>query len=173
LHILNDFVLGRIDISWLNFGILSLIPKVPGVDEISQYRPIALINVIFKIITKTYASKLDPIANRILSPNQTVFIKGRNILEGPLALMEIIHDIRKRKHSGVILKLDFEKAYDRVNWDFLGEVLRCKGFDEGYIHRILQLVSGDKLLSLSMERWGRFSEQERGSTGRSPLPPPL
>ncbi|KAK1694221.1 hypothetical protein QYE76_010918 [Lolium multiflorum] len=127
LHILNDFVLGRIDIVRLNFGILSLIPKVPGAEQISQYRPIALINVIFKIISKAYASKLDPIAHRILSPNQTAFIKGRNILDGPLALMEIIHDIRKRKHSGVLLKLDFEKAYDGVNWDFLGEVLRCKG----------------------------------------------
>jgi hypothetical protein len=39
-------------------------------------------------------------------------------------------------------KPDFEKAYDRVNWDFLAEVLRCKGFEEGYIHRIMQLVSG-------------------------------
>jgi hypothetical protein len=48
LHILNDFVLGRVDIARLNFGILSLIPKVPGADQISQYRPIALINVIFK-----------------------------------------------------------------------------------------------------------------------------
>jgi hypothetical protein len=120
LHILNDFVLGRIDIARLNFGILSLIPKVPGADHIAQYRPIALINVIFKIISKAYASKLDPAAHRIISPNQTTFIKGRNILDGPLALMEIIHDIRVRKHSGMLLKLDFEKAYDRVNWDFLG-----------------------------------------------------
>ncbi|KAK1616897.1 hypothetical protein QYE76_022414 [Lolium multiflorum] len=142
LHILNDFVLGRVDIARLNFGILSLIPKVPGADLISQYRPVALINVIFKIISKAYASRLDPVAHRIISSNQTAFIKGRNILDGPLALMEIIHDIRVRRHSGVLLKLDFEKAYDRVNWDFLGEVLRCKGFEEGYIHRILQLVSG-------------------------------
>jgi hypothetical protein len=115
LHILNDFVLGCIDIARLNFGILSLIQTVPGVDQISQYRPIALINVIFKIISRAYASKHDPIANMIISPNQTVFIEGRNILDGPLALIEIIHDIRTRKQSGVLLKLDFEKAYDRVN----------------------------------------------------------
>jgi hypothetical protein len=124
--------------------------------------------VVFKIISKAYASKLDPIANMIVSPNQTMFIKGRNILEGPLALMEIIHDIRKRKHSGVLLKLDFEKAYDRVNWDFLGEVLCCKGFDEGYIHRILQLVSGGKLPSLSMERWGRFFGTGEGFDRETP-----
>jgi hypothetical protein len=51
LHILNDFALGRIDISRLNFGIISLIPKVPGADQISQFRPIVLINVIFKIVS--------------------------------------------------------------------------------------------------------------------------
>jgi hypothetical protein len=91
----------------------------------------------FKIISKAYASKLDPVAHRIISQNQTAFIKGRNILDGPLALMEIIHDIRVRKHNGVLLKLDFEKAYDRVNWDFLGEVLHSATPAAG-----MQLVSG-------------------------------
>ena len=52
LHILNGFALGTLDISRLNFGILSLIPKVPGAESIKQYRPIALINVIFKFIAK-------------------------------------------------------------------------------------------------------------------------
>ncbi|KAK1683865.1 hypothetical protein QYE76_044713 [Lolium multiflorum] len=139
LHILNDFVLGRIDIARLNFGILSLIPKVPGADQITQFRPIALINVIFKIVSKAYAARLDPVANRIISANQTAFIKGRNILDGPLALIEIIHELKSKNLGGILLKLDFEKAYDRVNWDFLAEVLRAKGFEQGYIHRITQL----------------------------------
>jgi hypothetical protein len=56
--------------------------------------------------------------------------------------MEIVHELRVKKLGGILLKLDFEKAYDRVNWDFLGEVLRRKGFSAGYIHRIIQLVSG-------------------------------
>jgi hypothetical protein len=102
-----------------------------------------LINVIFKIVSKAYAARMDPIAHRILSPKQTAFIKGRNILDGPLALLEIIHDLRRRKHNGVLLKLDFEKAYDRVNWDFLGDVLRCKGFDEGY--KIISLPVGQRI----------------------------
>src|SRR5664279_2690954 len=81
LHIINDFILDRIDVSRLNFGVLSLIPKVPGADLISQFRPIALINVIFKIISKAFASRLDPVANKTISPNQAAFIKGRFILE--------------------------------------------------------------------------------------------
>ena len=97
LHILNDFILGRIDISRLNFGVLTLIPKVQGAENISQFRPIALINVVFKIISKAFASRLDPIANRVISPNQTAFIKGRYILDGALALHEIVHELKSKK----------------------------------------------------------------------------
>jgi hypothetical protein len=118
LHIVNDFLLGRIDISRLNFGVLSLIPKVPGADNISQFRPIALINVIFKMVSKAVATKLDPIANRVISPNQTSFIKGRFILDGILALHEVVHEVKAKREARILLKLDFEKAYDMVNWDF-------------------------------------------------------
>jgi hypothetical protein len=75
LHILNDFVLGHIDIARLNFGILDLIPKVPGADMVSQFRPIALINVVFKIVAKAFASRLDPVAHKIISPFRTTFIR--------------------------------------------------------------------------------------------------
>lgn len=115
LHILNDFMLGRIDIFRLNFAILTLIPKVPGADLVSQFHPIALINVIFKIVSKAFAYRLDPIAHKTISLNQTSFIKGRNLLEGPLALIEIVHEPRSKKLGGILLKLDFDKAYDRVN----------------------------------------------------------
>ncbi|KAK1645894.1 hypothetical protein QYE76_063699 [Lolium multiflorum] len=86
---------------------------------------------------------------------------------------EIIHDLRRRKHNGVLLKLDFEKAYDRVNWDFLGEVLRCKGFDEGYIHRISQLVSGGQTAISINGEVGPFFRNKRGVRQGDPLSPLL
>jgi mannosylglycoprotein endo-beta-mannosidase len=76
-QILNDFALGRVDISRLNFGILSLIPKVKGADSIKQFRPIALINVIFKFVSKAYASRLASLAHRTIDRTQSAFIKGR------------------------------------------------------------------------------------------------
>jgi hypothetical protein len=114
LHILNNFILGRIDIARLNYGVLSLIPKVLIANKISQYRTIALINVIFKIVSKALAHKLDPIAHRVIIPNQTAFIKGIFIMDGALALQEIIHELKRKKLGGILLKLDFEKAYDRL-----------------------------------------------------------
>jgi hypothetical protein len=115
LAILNGFALGKVDIARLNFGILSLIPKVPGADNIKQFRPIALINVIFKLVSKAYAFRLSPVAHQITSQAQTAFIKGRFIQDGPLALHEIIHELKTKKLAAILLKLDFEKAYDRVN----------------------------------------------------------
>ena len=162
LHILNDFILGRIDVSRLNFGVLSLIPKCPGADRITQFRPIALINVIFKIISKAFASRLDPIANRVISQTQTAFLKGRFILDGALALLEVVHELKSKKLGGILLKLDFEKAYDRVNWSFLIEVLRRKGFDAGYIHKIQQLVSGGQTAISINGEVGPYFRNKRG-----------
>nr|XP_051220218.1 uncharacterized protein LOC127337707 [Lolium perenne] len=93
------------------------------------------------IVSKAYVARLDPVANRIISANQTAFIKGRNILDGLLALIEIIHELKSKNLGGILLKLDFEKAYDRVNWDFLAEVLRAKGNKRG-------VRQGDPLSSL-------------------------
>ena len=115
----NGFMRGTVDISCLNFGVLSLIPKVPGADHIRLFRPIALINVPFKICAKACSTRLTPVAHRIISRNQSAFIRGRNILEGPLALNEIVHSLKCARQPVILLKLDFEKAYDRVNWEFL------------------------------------------------------
>jgi hypothetical protein len=59
------------------------------------------------------------IATKLINPSQMAFIPGRNIMEGMLMLHETIHEIHRKKMSGIILKLDFEKTYDKVNWKFL------------------------------------------------------
>lgn len=58
----------------------------------------------------------------------TGFIKGRSILDGIVITHEVVHQVRKDKKSGFLLKLDFEKAYNRVNWDCLLEVLKARKF---------------------------------------------
>jgi hypothetical protein len=73
------------------------------------------------------------------------FIKGRGLHEGVLVLHEITHELKVKRLRGLLLKLDFEKAYDRVNWDFLREALTRKGFLAMVVHRLVQLVSGDTL----------------------------
>jgi hypothetical protein len=142
LQMLNDFALGRVDIARLNFGIISLIPKVKGAERITQFRPIALINVIFKFVAKAYAIRLAALAHRTIDRSQFAFIKGRCLPEGALALHEIAQELHVGKQEGLLLKLDFEKAYDRVSWDFLQEILLRKGFSARVVHLLMKLVKG-------------------------------
>ena len=78
--------------------------------------------------------RLTSVAHRTLSATQSAFVKGRFILDGVLCLHEIVHNIHKSGRKTVILKLDFEKAYDSMSWGFLRQVLLAKGFDGGVVH---------------------------------------
>ena len=158
----NGFMRGSVDISRLNFGVLSLIPKVQGADCIRLFRPIALINVPFKICSKACTTRLSPVAHRIISRNQSAFIRGRNILEGPLALQEIIHSLKRTRQPAILLKLDFEKAYDRVNWEFLRQVLLGRGFSSVWVHHMMQLVSGGQTVIAVNGEVGNFFRNKRG-----------
>jgi hypothetical protein len=66
--------------------------------------------------------------SRIINKSQNAFIKGRNIMDGVLSLHEILHDTKSKKRDGIILKLDFEKANDKISWSFLFEARNKEGF---------------------------------------------
>ncbi|KAE8807862.1 hypothetical protein D1007_15806 [Hordeum vulgare] len=140
--IIQQFCLGVVDISHLNYVVISLIPKVKGAVVISKFRPIALINHMAKFPVNGFATCLSPVAHLTLSPFQSNFVKGRFILDGIPCLHEIVRDVKSNNVKAVILKLDFEKAYDLVSWLFRRQVLLAKGFEGAYVHRIMQLVSG-------------------------------
>jgi hypothetical protein len=140
IQMLEDFYYGKLNLSRLNYGIIVLIPKIKEVVNVKQFRPICLLNVFYKFFTKVLASRLTGVADDIISENQTTFITCRNILEGVLILHEVIHELSSKSQNGIILKLDFEKAYDKMHWDFLEEVLILKEFPIRWIEGIKQVV---------------------------------
>jgi hypothetical protein len=139
-----------------------LLPKILDANSIKQYRPICLINVVFKILTKLKTRRLSSIASKYIAINQTAFIPDRNIHDGVVALHEILHDLKANKKQGIVIKLDFEKAYDKIHWKFLFEVLQRKGFSEAWILQIQQVVqSGRVCININRENTS-FLELIRG-----------
>jgi hypothetical protein len=98
---------------------LSLIPKIKGSSNLKKFWPIALINVILRVVTKNLASRMAHVAHSMINPCYTGFIKGMQIHDGIVVIEEVLHELRVKKILGIVLKLDFEKAYE----DFFEEVL--------------------------------------------------
>lgn len=119
MKLVNSFGADQLNLDRLNYAIITLIPKEPEAKTLKKFRPISLINCSFKIFAKLLNNRLVTVVDRLIASNQTAFIKGRYILESVVAAHEIIYEVHRNKESGVILKLDYEKAYDRVNWDSL------------------------------------------------------
>ena len=161
---------GQLDLKRLNFGVITLIPKIKDANSIKQFLTICLMNVSFKIITKMLAVRLGKIANNIINVCQTAFIKGRNILDGVLSLHEILHDLKSNKKSGIVLKLDFEKAYDKVQWSFLHEIMIGKGFPEKWIDWVMSTVQGGKVSININGSVGPYFVTHRGLRQGAPSP---
>ena len=98
---------------------------------------------------------------------------ARYILEGVVILHEAIHELHKKKMNGVILKLDFEKAYDKVNWSFLQQTLRMKGFTEKWCKWIESFVSKGSVGIKVNGDIGRFFQTKKGLRQGDPLSPLL
>ena len=142
LALFADFHAGKLDIFRLNFAMLSLVPKEADASSMKKLRPISLLNCSFTFFTKVITDRLSLIMDRLISPHQSAFIKGRYILESVVTAHEVLHSMHKSKNRGVILKLDYEKAFDKVNLDFLFELLEKRGFGKNFILLIKSITTG-------------------------------
>jgi hypothetical protein len=169
----RDFSAGKLDLFRLNFAILTLIPKEPDASAIKKFRPISLLNCIFKIFTKVLTNRLALIMNVITAINQSTFIKGRFILESVVTAHEIVHSVVQSKDKGVVLKLDYEKAFDKVDPEFLLDLLRKRGFGEHLISLIKSVVLGGSVGVKMNNIVGNFFITGKGLRQGDPLSPLL
>ena len=102
----------------LNASFLALIPKKVVVVDVKDFRPISLVGGIYKILSKVLANWLCRVAHGLISDSQNAFVKGRQILDYALIASECIDSRLKLGIPGVLCKLDVERVYDHVSWDF-------------------------------------------------------
>jgi hypothetical protein len=166
-----DFHEENLDLYRLNCALVTLIPKVGDATNMKQFRPISLLNCSFKIFSKILTLRLSAVVQRIVAPTQSAFIKGRYILESVVVAHEIVHSINKSGEKGVVLKLDYEKAYDRVSWNFLFDMLESRNFDAKLINWIRQIVVGGSIGIMLNGEDSSYFKAGKGLRQGDPLSP--
>nr|GEV22666.1 RNA-directed DNA polymerase, eukaryota [Tanacetum cinerariifolium] len=111
-----------------NSSFVTLIPKIIDANFVNDFRPISLIGCVYKVVTKVLANRLVSVIRDLISDTQSAFVAGRQILDGPFILDEILKWCKRMGKQAMFFKVDFAKAYDSVRWDYLIDVLEAFGF---------------------------------------------
>lgn len=115
----------------INLTHITLVPKTQHPENIGQFRPISCCNFIYKVFSKVMANRMRMLLNLIISDNQSAFIKGRQIQDNLIIAHEFFNSLKKKRGRGtdvMMIKLDMNKAYDRLEWKFVEQVMLAFGF---------------------------------------------
>ncbi|GAU11113.1 hypothetical protein TSUD_197370 [Trifolium subterraneum] len=167
----NEFHSNERLVKGVNCTFIVLIPKVNVPLKLSDYRPISLVGCTYKVLAKVLANMLSKVIGNVISVNQSAFVKGRQILDGILIANEIVDEAKKKKKELILFKVDFEKAYDSVEWSYLFSVMRKMNFPwkwRRWISECVRSASASVLVNGSPTDEFTF---ERGLRQGDPLSP--
>ena len=157
----------------LNATFLVLIPKKQTVEDLKDLRPISLVGGLYKILTKVLANRIKRVLDKVISKSQNAFVEGRQILDAVLIANEIVDSTLRRKECGLICKLDIEKAYDSISWEFLFQVMGKMGFGDRWMSWIKWCISTASFSVLVNGSPTGFFPSSRGLRQGDPLSPYL
>ena len=128
---------------YLNRTLIAFIPKIQSSETLGNYRPISLRNTGYKIVTKIIVARLRPYLDKLISPLQAAFVPGRKGIDNAIIAQEVIHTLSKKKGrvAYMALKVDLEKAYDKLEWSFIRDSLFRANLPTDLIELIMSRVS--------------------------------
>ncbi|MCO5584752.1 hypothetical protein L7F22_038684 [Adiantum nelumboides] len=122
-----------------NQGLIKLIPKGQDRLEIRNYRPLTMLNSVYKVMAKALALRIKYVVNQVVHPKQFGFVQGRSIHEAILNVITAIDWAAEQDQDYVMINMDLEKAYDRVSWDFILAVVDRLGFGNNFLGMVKTL----------------------------------
>jgi hypothetical protein len=155
----------------ISSSFVTLIPKSKGPSRFSHFRPISLIHGLYKIVAKLLSTRLRRVLTDVISVNQSAFIAGRQILDGFMIANEVVHGVRSKKEHGLLLKVDFHKAFDSILWEHIDTSMGYMGFGPHWRKLIFECLSTSKLAILINGSPSREFSLERGLRQGDPLSP--
>ncbi|XP_030540728.2 uncharacterized protein LOC115748390 [Rhodamnia argentea] len=157
-----------------NTTILSLVPKTPNASAMGEFRPIACCNTVYKCITKIIANRIASVLPSIVNSSQTAFVKGRRISDNILLAQELFANFHHQPYlPKCAIKVDFQKAYDTMDWSFLEMVLQAFRFPSFLVRLIMECISSPRFsVAINGELHGFFSKNA-GIRQGDPLSPYL
>lgn len=173
LRLCRDFAKGNLDLTSMNGSLITLIPKKDSPQTVHNFRPISLLNYSVKLLTKLIANRLQAMIWKVVHTNQYGFIKGRSIQDCLSWAFQFLHICQQSKKEIVILKLDFEKAFNKVEHKVILDMMHFKGFFDKWINwikSILQFGTSSVLLNGIL---GKPFACKRGVRQGDPLSPLL
>eukprot|EP00253_Pinus_taeda_P013097 PITA_13097 len=144
LNVVEDSKRNRTILKALNTSFISMIPKQDSTLTVDKYRPNALCNVVYKIISKVLASRLKPLLPSLISGEQSGNVEGRKFLNNIIQAHEVVHTLTSKRQAGMIMQLDISKAYDKVNWICIKKVLTAFGFNHNWVRWVMALVTSSR-----------------------------
>jgi hypothetical protein len=132
----HDFWEGKVNLQSINDSLITLIPKVQSPEGPNDYRPISLLNLCLKLLTKLMANRMQTRILDIVHINQYGFLQSRSIQDCIAWAYEYIHQCKQSKKECIILKLDFAKAFDTMEHSAIIKILTCYGFPDRWIKMV-------------------------------------
>lgn len=173
LKFLEAFHRGEVELERINRSYMVLIPKKPAAVDVDAFRPICLQNCTLKILSKVLTTRLQKEIPKLIDLNQTGFIMGRSISDTFVYAMELVQVCHKRKKPTIVLKLDFVKAFDTVNWEGLRSVLQARGFSHKWIGWMFSILESSRSAVLVNGSPGPWINCRRGLRQGDPISPYL